>query len=180
MPDPLAHSPHGDSPAQPYRKHVSGVEGQAVENALAAAGFYSGDKVRFVEMVKAAAIYHDLGKLDEANQDILRSESKKKLPVRHEDAGTKALLLLKRQESAVIAAAHHAGLFSQENERQKGNKPFRILEVSEHVDSHLDEYVGKHTACGLPLMPAAQTSTSLDKCGFAQACAVLSCGCGLF
>jgi len=145
-----------------------------VENALAAAGFYSGDKVRFVEMVKAAAIYHDLGKLDKANQDILRSESKKKLPVRHEDAGTKALLLLKRQESAVIAAAHHAGLFSQENERQKGNKPFRILEVSEHVDSHLDEYVGKHTACGLPLMPAAQAVPPLDKCGLTRRLA-LSC-----
>jgi CRISPR-associated endonuclease/helicase Cas3 len=145
-----------------------------VENALAAAGFYSGDRVRFVETVKAAGVYHDLGKLDEANQVVLKGESKKKLPVRHEDAGTKALLLLKRQESAVIAAAHHAGLFSQENERQKGNKPFRILEVSEHVDSHLDEYVEKHTACGLPVMPAAQSSTSLDKCGFTRRLA-LSC-----
>ena len=174
MLEPLAHSPHGDSPAQTYQKHVSGVEGRAVENALAAAGFYSGDRVRFVETVKAAGVYHDLGKLDEANQVVLKGESKKKLPVRHEDAGTKALLLLKRQESAVIAAAHHAGLFSQENERQKGNKPFRILEVSEHVDSRLVEYVEKHTACGLPVMPATQNSTSLDKCGFTHRLA-LSC-----
>jgi CRISPR-associated endonuclease/helicase Cas3 len=174
MSDLLAHSPRGDTPAQSYLRHLTGVEERAVENAQAAAEYCSGDGGCFVETVKAAAMYHDLGKLDEANQAVLEIESKKKLPVRHEDGGTKALLLLQRRESAVIVAAHHSGLFSQENERQKGNKPFRILEVSEHVDSHLDEYVGKHIACGFPVMPAAQAVPPLDKCGLTRRLA-LSC-----
>src|SRR5262245_14328029 len=84
---PLAHSPRGPVPAQPYLLHVDNVEGRAVENARRATAYYSGDATPFVGAVKAAALYHDLGKLDEDNQDVLRRESVDPLPVRHEDAG---------------------------------------------------------------------------------------------
>jgi CRISPR-associated endonuclease/helicase Cas3 len=170
----LAHSPRYDILAQTYAQHISGVERCAVENATAVAEYCTESGEDFVDIVRSAAIYHDLGKLDDANQVVLEAESKTKLPVRHEDGGTKALLLLRRQESAVIAAAHHAGLFSHNEERQKGGNTFRIQEVSGHVDSHFDKYIMKHIGCGLPVMPSAQALEPIGRCGFTRRLA-LSC-----
>ena len=110
---PVAHSPKGDVPAQAYHEHIENVRRLAVTNAKRATARYTGDSAVFIDAVEAAAIYHDLGKLDEANQEVLRRESNDPLPVAHEDAGVAELLKLRRRESAVLVAAHHAGLFSQ-------------------------------------------------------------------
>lgn len=61
------------------------------------------------KVVSWAAEYHDLGKLDEENQKVLRGEGKalKKLPVNHVDAGT--AYLLKPDQYAVWSGRH--GLF---------------------------------------------------------------------
>src|SRR5262245_47922697 len=84
---PVAHSPKGDVPVQSYWEHIENVRRQSVCNAQRATAQYTGDRAAFVDVVEAAAIYHDLGKLDEINQEVLRRESRDPLAVAHEDAG---------------------------------------------------------------------------------------------
>src|SRR5262245_47180849 len=133
---PVAHSPRGEVPAQAYREHIENVRQQAVANAQLATTCYTGVRAAFIDTVEAAAIDHDLGKLDEVNQEVLCRESNAPLPVAHEDAGVAALLQLHRRESAVLVAAHHAGLFSQEaeicKERSKRGSAFRNPKVADH------------------------------------------------
>jgi len=68
----LAHSPKDYKPAQTYAEHIANVVYGARTNAEAAASYYSGSRDQFVDEVVAAATYHDLGKLDEKNQQVLR------------------------------------------------------------------------------------------------------------
>ncbi|MBI3921453.1 MAG: CRISPR-associated protein [Armatimonadetes bacterium] len=170
---PLAHSPRGKIPAQPYIEHITRVRARALDNARRAAEFYRGDGETFVQTVDAAATYHDLGKLDPQNQDVLRRRSREGLPVAHDDAGVATLLSLKRNESAILAAAHHAGLSSQEAERQKQRKCFRNLSVANHVDTQLAAYVERHIEAGCPTADSA-TNQPLHHCGFTRRVA-LSC-----
>lgn len=174
---PLAHSPKRDVPAQAYREHIERVRQNAKCNAQAATDGYAGDKTAFIDTVEAAAIYHDLGKLDEANQEVLRRESRTPLSVAHEDAGVAELLRLKRSEAAVLVAAHHAGLFSQkkEMEKRKGGqiRLFRNLKVMDHVDERLEDYVSLHQTVGCPT-PGWVNGFPLHKCGFTRRVA-LSC-----
>lgn len=147
--EPLAHSPRLGRPAQTYAEHIDNVVGRSRANAQAAANFFTGAKDQFVEEVIAAALYHDLGKLDDENQSVLRVKSRKPLPIRHEDAGVAELIRLKRRESAILAQAHHQGLFSNETERSKPkNLLFRVPEVADHVDSNLANYVDEHFNVG--------------------------------
>ena len=171
---PLAHSPRGPIPGQPYVKHVNQVRQSALHNASRAAAFYRGDSAAFVQSVEAAATYHDLGKLDEQNQKVLCAKSQKPLPVAHDDAGVAELLKLKRNESAVLVAAHHAGLFSQsaQMEKPKG-RAFRIVKVADHVDGCLKDYLAAHVATGCPSF-VPTSGGLLHRCGFTRRLA-LSC-----
>src|SRR2546427_11455457 len=132
---PVAHSPRGEIPAQAYHDHIEQVRRQAIAKAQCATTKYTGDRAAFIDAVEAAAIYHDLGKLDEKNQEVLLRESHDPLPVAHEDAGVAELLKLRRRESAVLVAAHHVGLFSQEaeicKERSKRGRALRNPKVAE-------------------------------------------------
>ena len=147
---------------------------RALANACRCAEYYGGDRQTFVNIVKAAATYHDLGKLDAQNQEVLRKVTRAPLPICHEDAGVEQLLQLGRMESAVLAAAHHAGLFSRVDEQQKGDRAFRDLRVCNHVDKSLGSYCDIHakwiTDSLLPLL----AKQALSKCGFARRLA-LSC-----
>lgn len=172
-PEFLAHSPRRSVPAQTYAAHVRAVQEGAEGFARKAARFYSGDRDAFVDWVGGAAIYHDLGKVDEANQAVLRRESRQGLPIAHEDAGVAALEGLGRLEAAVLAAGHHAGLFSHDNEFSKQCRPFRRLEVADHVDQHLGEYLQRHKSSGCPSFEAVGP-TPLHRCGFSRRVA-LSC-----
>ena len=172
----LAHSPRDKPPVPPQRyvDHVSAVRDRAVTNARSAARYYTGDRSAFVEDVEAAALYHDLGKLDPQNQDVLRMISRKALPIAHEDAGVEQLLRLKRTEAAVLSAAHHAGLFGAVEEQQKGKRAFRNLTVAEHVDSQIADYATAHASTGADVLGAAAQTKPLGKCGFTRRLA-LSC-----
>ncbi len=171
---PLAHSRRGDVPEQTYAAHVLQVRRCAVENARHAAAFYRGDRDDFVASVDAAAIFHDLGKLDQANQDVLRGDSLERLPIAHDDAGVAELESLGRLESAVLVAAHHAGLFSRKSEMQKQGRPFRRLEVADHVDALLkEEYLPAHVAAGCGGL-GELAARELSGCGFTRRLA-LSC-----
>ena len=180
----LAHSSRQGVSAQTYYEHITSVRRAAVRNAQSTAGFYSGDREAFVGWVDATALYHDLGKLDTANQSVLEQDSRNPLPIDHKDAGVAALWELKRKESAVLVAAHHhPGLFGKSEESPPNKKrPFRDEQqaanlsertVDEHVDAHLHEYLTNHEKAGLCI--AVETSNGqLHRCGFTRRIA-LSC-----
>ena len=172
-PTPLAHSPRGDTSAQEYVSHVREVRRRAITNARRATAFYAGNGRLFVDWVDAAALYHDLGKLDPENQAVLRDRQGKPLRIPHEDAGVAQLENMARLESAVLVAAHHAGLFSKADEVAKQGRPFRRPEIAAYVDAQLAGYVALHAATG------CQTANAIDgeelhNCGFTRRVA-LSC-----
>jgi len=169
----LAHSPRRGRPAQTYAEHIGNVVCRARANAEAAASYYIGARDQFVNEAVVAATYHDLGKLDEENQRVLGVESRQPLPIRHEDAGVAELIHLKRRESVILAQAHHQGLFSNEIERAKQNRLFRFPDVADHVDSHLADYIVKHSQAGCQSLSPID-SGPLHKSGFRRRIA-LSC-----
>ena len=180
---PLAHSPRHGVPGQTYHDHVFNVRDQAICNAKDAVSYYTGDKDTFIRWVEVAALYHDIGKLDVLNQAVLRKDSNKPLPVAHEDAGIAGLWNLRQKESAVLVAAHHAGLFSKSEENLPNKKRLfrderRSLAlggcpVDKHVDAHIYEYLTAHEKAGFARADNV-SSQQLHRCGFTRRIA-LSC-----
>lgn len=181
---PLAHSarPKQGIPPQTYLEHVSNVCKDAICNACNAAAYYSGDRDTFINGIEAAALYHDLGKLDEANQTVLQEKSRERLPIAHEDAGVAELDKLGRQEAVVLACGHHAGLFSLKLDvlgtqgrpfRNLGRIPQNDEKVADHVDHYLREYENAHAAAGCSTFSKTEPS-GLHRCGFTRRLA-LSC-----
>lgn len=177
----LAHSQKQGIPAQTYLEHITNVHRRAIQYANDAVAFYTGERDSFVNWVEAAAVYHDLGKLDSANQEVLQKNSHEGLRIAHEDAGVAELDKLGRNEAFVLIHAHHAGLFSREKELATQGRPFRQLErttpngelVAEHVDRELENYERIHTAAGCPALDRIEP-TALHGCGFTRRIA-LSC-----
>jgi len=178
----LAHSSRRGNPAQTYFEHIANVRKQAVHYARNAANYYNGQRDKFIGWVEAAATYHDLGKLDYFNQAVLKTSSRKRLPIDHEDAGATALWKLKQKEAAVLVAAHHAGLFSKKAEcppnkrrlfRNEKYSPLIDGTIDEHVDAHLDDYLIAHYRAGLEHIGETDNG-QLHRCGFTRRVA-LSC-----
>ena len=144
----LAHSKKGDVPPQPYEKHVACVTGLAGKYAREAQQYGRADGDLLLNTTEAAATYHDLGKLDDANQTVLSNEkTAASLPINHTDAGTAFLLSDKNNAllSAVAIRSHHIGLpdFTAESTRAEGDV-FRDDKTKEHVDSTLPILVNRH------------------------------------
>lgn len=173
----LAHSAEPPAPAQTYREHVARVRDGAVRNARAACKYYSGDSEAFVQAVEAAALYHDMGKLDDSNQEVLRRMARLRLPLPHEDAGVAELLRQNRLEAAILVAAHHAGLFDKPKELTKRERFLRdvsergiggnTLVVAEHVDANLNRYVQRHEQASMPVLARA-CKRPIHSCGFTR------------
>ena len=110
--EPLAHSarPKQCIPSQSYNTHICNVVKRAVKNAENACRYLAGDSYGFEQTVLNAAICHDLGKLDQENQQILGRNTRKGLPVKHEDAGSAFLLKQNCTPAAILASKHHQGL----------------------------------------------------------------------
>ncbi len=148
----LAHSARFGCPEQTYKEHVSEVVRRALESASKAASYTPFGKL-FLSTVRAAAEYHDLGKIDEANQEVLRGKTKESLPVDHWDAGTAHLLGKQSIPPALCVFSHHAGLPSIYEENSKVY-PFRVRTpakndektVREISDEKLERYIKKHEA----------------------------------
>ena len=115
MSEYLAHSAKDGIAEQTYNQHVLEVLRMAREYAKGAAA-YSLFGPLLLAAVEYAAAYHDLGKLDDENQTVLRTGSKGSLPVKHWDAGTAYLLADSRRLAnligAFLVACHHKGLLS--------------------------------------------------------------------
>ena len=151
----LAHSSRLGCPEQTYKAHISEVVRRAMEFASKAAPYTPfGDL--FVSTVRAAAEYHDLGKVDVANQKVLRGETSDSLPVDHRDAGTAYLLNKGCPAAGLCVFSHHAkkpyrGLPSIPKENSD-IYPFRvrtsprnsIKTVREITDEMMESYIKEH------------------------------------
>jgi len=176
----LAHSARFGCPEQSYREHISEVLRRAVQNAEGAA-LYSPYGDLLLSTVRAAAFYHDLGKLDQANQKVLRGKKKKHLPVNHCDAGTAYLLQMKAIIPALCVLSHHRpGLPSIPDENSKVDK-FRVRSsvsnsdksVQEITDENLADYIHSHNAeMGVDLDYPDKTAPGKSFLRFALSCLV--------
>lgn len=146
---PFAHSPDKERgiPAQDYAAHVDGVVKRAMTAADAAARYAMHDGSLLKKVIQLAAEYHDLGKLDEQNQEVLSGKTiAKKLPVQHTDAGTAHLLNnLDVSVGAALICSHHIGLpdFIDEQNRNE-DSVLRDDSVRERVNKTLNELVNLH------------------------------------
>jgi CRISPR-associated endonuclease/helicase Cas3 len=157
----LAHSAavaHG-VPQQSYKDHIENVVCRAANNAEGAACFSLkyGDLLK--SAVRQAAEYHDLGKLDDFNQAVLKTNRGKML--NHVDAGVAQLMKDARGDSKLLAAivvySHHIGLPAWADEVARGSGMIlRDTELTpdgdplvEYTNSHLNDYVVRHIDIGL-------------------------------
>ena len=146
----IAHSAKPDKqiPVQSYIDHVTNVVLRAVESADAAAEFSLSDGQLLQEVVRLSAEYHDLGKLDDENQEVLSGQKKaKSLPIQHTDAGT-AYLLTKENQKSIFAAAlvrsHHIGLPDFVEESNRGEAALRDSSVLDKVNKTLEYLLSLH------------------------------------
>lgn len=171
----LAHSPRRGVPGQTYFEHVINVRRKAIDNATKATAYYKGDRNTFVAWLEAAALYHDLGKLDPVNQAVLQKDSRKPLPIAHDDAGAADLINLGRQEAAILVRGHHEGMFSLREELAKQGRPFRDIKrttpegvkVADHVERELDNYRSSHSLAKCPVLHQSDP-LPLHECGFTR------------
>lgn len=147
MSDLLAHSErrHPPAPAQRYRDHVTAVLERAMRNGEVAGSFFSGDHAAFLDSIRLAAAYHDLGKLDSENQDALHRADGERLPVNHVDAATAHLKRRGCIEAALLAYAHHRGLPDVPEEQARGEERFfRDDQIRSRTDALLGDYLALH------------------------------------
>ena len=149
-PEPLAHSARNGVPEQTYREHVENVFCHAGQFAREAAAFSPKWCEKLLSVVEPAAAYHDLGKLDDVFQDVLRHNRKTNRGFKHWDAGSAHLLREKAGEAAAIAFVHHIGLPNYKH--QINNDKFRdyseiegiALKQNGRTDAHLAKYLAQH------------------------------------
>jgi CRISPR-associated endonuclease/helicase Cas3 len=154
--EPLAHSARNGAPQQTYRDHVDNVCRYSALFAHDAAKFAPKWDKPFLAIVERAAAYHDLGKLDELFQEILRHNRKNNYGFNHVEAGTAHLLNLKQFEAAFSVYAHHIGLQSFPKEKAKiaNNLKLAFRDMDDLVglgksawqwtNEHLDAYLSRH------------------------------------
>ncbi len=155
----LAHSARPDEgiAAQRYAEHITKVFAAAASKADRAAAHSSCYGSLLRTAVRLAALFHDLGKLDPANQKVLASGRREKLPINHWDAGVAHLfddparVDLAKQLAAAVVYAHHQGLPSIPAEVQKGDDSFRDCTrqadgraLRQIVDERLPQYLAAH------------------------------------
>lgn len=143
----LAHSKKDNIPEQEYSAHIRGVSSLAHEYVRDMVCYSKYDKSLLSQAVKKATAYHDMGKLNKENQNVLSGKvSSKSLPRNHVDAGA-AHFLNNKQFSAVSAAAiqaHHIGFPDFSAEENKGDKIFRDVAIASEVDRELPELEAIH------------------------------------
>lgn len=150
----LAHSGRKKPPVPPqkYADHVFNVLRRVDENVSSLVMYYRGDVTFFRETVRAAALFHDLGKLDEQFQRILTTNAKEATP-NHVDAGTGYLIERNLVEAAFLVYAHHIGLQSIPEERAKAELFLRDADLFEQTNRRLQEFKSRHDSCSLPDVP---------------------------
>jgi CRISPR-associated endonuclease/helicase Cas3 len=110
--EPLAHSGRASRGLAPqtYADHVRAVRHLARQHALAALAYRPAPEPTFEAAAEWAGTFHDLGKLEAANQVILRTKESGGLAVNHVDAGVAHLTNCRQREAAIAVYGHHIGL----------------------------------------------------------------------
>jgi CRISPR-associated endonuclease/helicase Cas3 len=143
----LAHSGNENKPPQFYKDHIAGVVNAACNNVESLFPFINENRRKlYYAVVSNAACFHDLGKLNQRNQNILLGKEKSDhLYLDHRDAGVAALLggNFEIPAATLVYAHHRPGLPNIMEEKIKQN-PFRFLEAIKDSNLHLDEYVELH------------------------------------
>lgn len=152
----LAHSAKADRPAQSYASHVEGVCRRAKRYAEEAERYSSKSNGQLLDVVRRSALWHDLGKLDDDNQSVLRQSTAKKnpLPWNHTDAGSALLLASGCTYSALAVYSHHRGLpdiaseFARDSKKSRDSRIFRddCEKVRKHFDGEAAELKKRHSA----------------------------------
>ena len=144
----LAHSSRDGYPPQTYEAHIRGVYTKASAYAEEAERYAAKAKGILAEIVQESALMHDLGKLDDKNQNMLHSadSGKRHLPINHVDAGSAALKVQESLYAALMVYSHHRGLPDLETEFLREEAIFRDehAEVRERTDTLLDELLHRH------------------------------------
>ena len=115
MTEPLAHSARHGAPTQSYRRHVTNVTSGAEDRCNRMLQHYEPakswiDSSAMLGIIRNAARFHDLGKLDPGFQKTLETNHTSDEHIRHEDAGAAWLLKNNAHEAAGLVSAHHQGL----------------------------------------------------------------------
>lgn len=158
-----ARSASPSAPNQLYSEHTTNVLESATQHWVKASRYWRGDGTTDAlgAIIRAAAAFHDLGKLNDANQKILRDKnSHVPLPIPHQDAGAAYLFSRKEYVAAFFVFAHHTGL----PDREKIKKPpFRdkSAEIRKIVDAEMPTILGRHEKCGSPT-PSAMSNFGLQ------------------
>lgn len=120
----VAHTPPKENPElppHPYADHIKEMVGYGYEllrYILAYSSMEDDKKNELLQTFTAVLMLHDMGKLDEENQDILQGRKKGKLPIDHIDAGVAAAAFMGNELAAWLIRGHHApGLPSKKTEK---------------------------------------------------------------
>lgn len=146
-------------PPQPYSKHIEGVLNRVKENVNNLKCYYNGDFDFLKNAIQAAAIFHDLGKLDDENQRVLSEGKGDALPINHVEAGTSYLLNIDLVEAAFLVYSHHIGLQSIPDEQAKGNLFLRDKSLYKLTDRNLNDYLERHIQSGCESLKGPKTSS---------------------
>lgn len=145
----FAHSPKGDIPAQPYSEHICNVSQRTRAHSDSVCKYATHDADALRLATAQAAAFHDLGKLDEENQQVLSGKlHRDSLPKNHVDAGTAHFLSgeIFSVQAAEIINAHHIGYPDLYNEGKRGHAALRDESIMQEVDLTLNELEAKHSA----------------------------------
>ncbi len=112
---------------QTYARHLYGVVAYVNLFLSSMLNYLRSDyRELFKTIVLNAAEFHDLGKLDDLNQTVLKGDKKAlHLPIHHQDAGTAELIRNNNSYAALIVSAHHIGLPDFNEEANRGKFCFR-------------------------------------------------------
>lgn len=144
----LAHSSRNGCPPQTYEAHIRGVYAKASAYAAETERYATKSKGTLTEIVQESALLHDLGKLDDENQNVLHGSDsgQRHLPINHVDAGSAALQAMNNLYAALMVYAHHRGLPDLAAEFQREESIFRDehLEVRDRTKTTLDDLLRRH------------------------------------
>lgn len=143
-----AHSKKDDIPEQEYSAHIRGVKSLVHEYVQSISCYANCDKTLLSRITEKASTFHDLGKLNQENQDVLSEKnSSRSLPRNHVDAGAAYFLNSKHFSafSAAVIQAHHIGFPDFTVEMNKDNDTiFRDSFIASDVDRELPELEAIH------------------------------------
>lgn len=145
----MAHSGKGEYPPQTYIEHIKGVCSRATQYAKEVKVYASRDTGQMEAILGRSAMFHDLGKLADKNQSILREPTKiyRHLPVNHVDAGSAALKETGNLYAALVIYSHHRGLPDMAVEGARTEEAFLRDEhpdTRKDVDRELLELLRRH------------------------------------